>query len=116
MKHHDDPRAGHGGIGRTLELLKRYFHWEGIANDIARYIAECLTYQGNRVTRHKPYGKLKSLPLPFGPWEEISMDFITGLPLSVGLDNRMYDAILMIVDRYTKISLFIPTIKNINAA
>jgi len=43
IKHHNDPRAGHKGIGRTLELLKRHFHWEGIANDIARYIAECST-------------------------------------------------------------------------
>ena len=43
-KHHDNPRAGHRGIGRTLELLKRYFHWEGIADDIARYIAECSIY------------------------------------------------------------------------
>jgi len=115
-RHHDDPRAGHGGIGRTLELLKRHFHWEGIADDVAKYIAECSTCQGNRVPRHKPYGKLKSLPLPPGPWEEISMDFITGLPPSVGLDDRTYDAILVIVDRYTKMSLFIPTIKDVNAA
>ena len=44
------------------------------------------------------------------------MDFITGLPPSIGLDDRTYDAILVIVDRYTKMSLFIPTTKDINAA
>ena len=44
------------------------------------------------------------------------MDFITGLPPSVGLDDRTYDAILVIVDRYTKMSLFIPTTKDVNAA
>ena len=45
----------------------------------------------------------------------MSMDFIIGLPPSVGLDDHIYDIILMVVDRYTKMSLFIPITKDINA-
>src|SRR5258708_7805728 len=52
---------------------------------------------------HKPYG-LKQLPIPGQPWESISMDFIEQLPMSEG-----FTAILVIVDRLTKQSLFIPT-------
>src|SRR5258708_10086285 len=52
---------------------------------------------------HKPYG-LKQLPIPGQPWESISMDFIEQLPLLEG-----FTAILVIVDRLTKQSLFIPT-------
>jgi len=44
------------------------------------------------------------------------MDFIIDLPPSIGLDNRVYDAILVIIDRYTKMALFIPTTKTLNAA
>src|SRR5258707_5727153 len=53
---------------------------------------------------HKPYGLLKQLPIPSQPWESISMDCINQLPASEG-----FTAILVIVDRLTKQSLFIPT-------
>jgi hypothetical protein len=50
------------------------------------------------------------------PWTNISIDFVTGLPLSrdpaIGL---AYDAILVIVDRFTKYTLFIPFRKNYTA-
>jgi hypothetical protein len=36
------------------------------------------------------------------------MDFITGLPLS-WRNGVVYDAILVIVDRYTKMARYIPT-------
>ena len=54
--------------------------------------------------RHKPYGLLKQLPVPERPWNSISMDFIEPLPPSSGCDS-----ILVIVDRLTKQSIFIPT-------
>lgn len=50
------------------------------------------------------------------PFQEISIDFITGFPPSQGADGETYDAILVIVDRFTKMGLFIPTIKTLNAA
>jgi hypothetical protein len=53
---------------------------------------------------HKPYRLLKQLPIPERPWHSISMDFIEKLPNSAG-----FDAILVIVDRFTKQALFIPT-------
>src|SRR5258707_726174 len=52
----------------------------------------------------KPYSLLKQLPIPSQPWESISMDFIEQLPTSEG-----FTVILVIVDRLTKQSLFIPT-------
>jgi hypothetical protein len=43
------------------------------------------------------------------PWEDISIDFVTGLPLSKDLVTELtYDAILVIVDRFTKYILIIP--------
>ena len=56
--------------------------------------------------RHAPYGHLVPLAQPTAPMEEITMDFVTGLPPSRYL-NRAYDAILVIVDRYTKIARYI---------
>jgi transposase InsO family protein len=55
------------------------------------------------------------LPQPSRPWKEISMDFITQLPISkVGTEE--YNAILTIVDRYTKMAIFLPVLDTIDAA
>ena len=43
------------------------------------------------------------------------MDFITNLPPSLGRDRRAYNAIIVIVDRFTKFSLYKPTRKNLKA-
>jgi hypothetical protein len=59
---------------------------------------------------------MQPIELPEKPWTNILMDFVTGLPLlrdpATGL---AYDAILVIVDRFTKYTLFIPFRKNYTA-
>ena len=43
------------------------------------------------------------------------MDFITGVPPSLGVDKRAYNAILVVVDRYTKLARYYPILKTITA-
>src|SRR5262249_11366455 len=62
------------------------------------------------ITR-KPQGLLQPLPVPAGPWQDISYDFITGLP-----ESEEKNAILNVVDRCTKQAHFIPTTENVNAS
>ena len=54
----------------------------------------------------KPAGKLMPNPIPTGPWINISVDFITGLPEAQG-----YDAILVVCDCFTKQVHIIPMTK-----
>lgn len=112
--HHDDPLAGHFGTTRTLELIQRKYYWENIAQETRKYVKECPVCQYVTSRRHKPYGTLQSLPRPTQPFQECSMDFITGLP-KVEHHGRIVDAILVIVDRYTKYATFLPVSTTINA-
>ncbi|SPC64593.1 related to TY3B TY3B protein [Ustilago sp. UG-2017b] len=59
---------------------------------------------------HKPYGHLKSLPVPPHPWSSISMDLIEQLPSSSD-----FTAILVVVDRLTKMAIFVPTTNELDA-
>jgi hypothetical protein len=78
--------------------LKELFWWNNMKRDIAKYIAECHTYQRVKAEHQSPAGLLQHLDILEWKWEEIGMDFITGLPLT----KRHKDMIWVIVDRLTK--------------
>ena len=111
---HDDPLAGHFGVDRTALLIRRSYFWPTLARDVQEYIETCDVCQRTKAKRHRPYGELSSLPVPTKPWEEITMDFITGLPASRRADG-VYDTVLVIVDRFTKVTRYIPCKKTIDA-
>src|SRR5260370_36880229 len=77
---------------------------------VKSYINSCMNCTCNKAPHHKPYGKLKQLPIPNKPWNSISMDFIEHLPAANG-----FTAILVIVNCLTKQSLFIPTYDTIHS-
>ena len=107
---HDGATAGHFGIFKTCELVSRSYHWPGLRQFVKKFVTTCDTCQRNKTVRHKPYGLLQPLPVPEIPWSSISMDFIVQLPLSNG-----HTAILVVVDRMTKMAHFIPTTDDIDA-
>lgn len=111
---HDDPQGGHQSSKRTLSSLRLKYYWHGMAKDVEEYCKTCDPCQRARVHCHKPYGMLEPLPTPQGPMDSITLDFITGLPPSQWI-NWVYDAILVIVDRYTKFAMYLPCSKTIDA-
>jgi hypothetical protein len=52
----------------------------------------------------RPVGLLQPLSFPAWKWEDISMDFIVGLPLT----GHTFNSIWIIIDRLTKSAHFIP--------
>jgi hypothetical protein len=61
------------------------------------------TCQQAKHETYKSSGLLSSLPIPAATWQDLSMDFIDGLPKSEG-----YSIILVVVGRFTKYAHFIP--------
>ena len=68
-----------------------------MGHDVIQYIQNCHTCQHSRTSRHAPYGILRPLPISDQSWQEISVDFVTGLPLA-----DRYDSICVIVDRFSE--------------
>lgn len=108
--HHDTPAFGHPGRAKTLELIQREYYWKSIRKDVDRYVRNCDTCRRSRTARHSPFGLLRSLPTPQAPWQDISMDFVVGLPWSNG-----HDAIWVVADRLTKQRHLVPCRGDVDA-
>jgi hypothetical protein len=67
-------------------------------------VARCDTCQRTKAEHQKPAGLLQPLPVPEWKWEEIGMDFVTGLPRT----QKGNDSIWVIIDRLTKVTHFVP--------
>lgn len=111
---HDDPMAGHFGFKKTLHKMKRRYKWVGMDKDVSRYCKECLLCQRAKAPKHAPYGLLNPLQPPDGPWQDVTMDFITDLPPCKYL-RQVYDSILVIVCRLTKMAHYVPVWSKITA-
>ena len=108
---HDSPLAGHLGIRKTKTLIKRSFYWPNMDKQIEQYVKACDKCQRNKSLNMKPGGLLQPLPTPTSNWEHISMDFIVQLPKT----SSGSDAILVVVDKLSKMAKFIPTTTNAGA-
>jgi hypothetical protein len=109
-EHHDTLLAGHPGRSKTFNLLSRQYFWKTMRKQVDRYVRSCAECQKSRTCRHASFGVLRLLPVPEKPWEDISMDFVTGLPECEG-----YDAIWVVVDRLSKMRHFVPCKTTVDA-
>jgi hypothetical protein len=71
--------------------------------EIAKYVSECDVCQRIKASLLKVAGTLQPLPIPSWKWEDISMNFIIGLPNT----SQKHDSIWVIIDRLTKIAHFL---------
>jgi hypothetical protein len=85
------------------DLNEKYW-WYGLKRDVATRVALCDVCQRVKAEHQRPAGLLQPLKVPEWKWEEISIDFIIGLPRT----RDGYDSIWVIVDRLTKVAHFIP--------
>jgi hypothetical protein len=99
---HATPTAGHSGFTKTYDRVKCSFFWDGMKQDIRKFVTECEVCQRNKGETVKSPGTLQPLPIPPTIWKDISKDFITGLPKSM---NK--SVIMVVVDRLSKYAHFL---------
>lgn len=109
---HSAPAHGHQGVWKTFKRLQQHHDGKFTRQEIQAALAKCDLCKKSKASRHKPYGELQPLTVPNAPWESVSMDFITDLPPSKEpMTGKAHDAILVIVDRFTKYAYFLPYLK-----
>ncbi|TYK01415.1 ty3-gypsy retrotransposon protein [Cucumis melo var. makuwa] len=101
---HSSPFSMHPGSTKMYQDLKRVYWWRNMKREVAEFVSKCLVCQQVKAPRQKPAGLLQSLSIPEWKWENVSMDFITGLPRTL----RGFTVIWVVVDRLTKSAHFVP--------
>ncbi|KAJ9515263.1 hypothetical protein QJQ45_002393 [Haematococcus lacustris] len=109
---HDIPISGHLGRDKTYQQLSRHYFWPRMAASVHDYVRTCPCCQRNKSNTAKPIGLLHPLPVPQHRWEQVSMDLITQLPSTAA----GHDAIVVFVDRLTKMIHAVPTTTTVSAS
>lgn len=99
---HDVPYAAHPGRDKMLHVLTASYFWPRMSRDIAEFVASCDRCQRCKPRTQKLAGLHKPLEVPAGPWLSVSMDFMTDLPRT----RRGRDAMMVVVDRFSKMAHF----------
>ncbi|XP_074570594.1 uncharacterized protein LOC141827268 [Curcuma longa] len=107
---HSGGLAGHFGRDKTLMLVRDRFHWPKLGSDVEKIVKRCVTC--HRAKMHgSNAGLYTPLPIPTTPWEDVSMDFMVGLPRT----QKGKDSIMVVVDRFSKMAHFVPCNKTMDA-
>jgi hypothetical protein len=98
------PYVGHPGYQKTITVVRNQFIWPGMKNDVDDYISKCMECQRVNSKHRHPTVLLEPLPILEKKWEVVTIDFITKFPRTV----RQHDSIMVVVDKMTKGTHFVP--------
>jgi hypothetical protein len=76
---HSGRLMGHFGAKKTEQVLADHFFWPKMRRDVERHVIRCESCHKAK-SRLNPHGLYTPLPIPGAPWEDISIDFVLGLP------------------------------------
>jgi hypothetical protein len=85
---HSSKLSIHPDSNKMYYDLKPYYWWTKMRKEIAAYVARCDTCCRVKAV-HMKAGLLQPLSILGWKWEEISMDFIVGLPPTVKNHNSI---------------------------
>ena len=109
--YHESKFYGHSGVLRTMALIKRDYVCSHLRYYVERYILSCDVCQAAKSRRVDTARVPRPLPVPDTKWHSVSVDWVSGLPPT----TRGHDAIMTVVDQFSKRGMFIPCRKDMTA-
>ena len=103
--------GGHIAYHKTLEQLQHFYYCPQMRRDVKIFVSTCkiCQYAKGRSQNTRLY---TPLPISERPWDSVSMDFVLGFPKT----RKCIDYVFMVVDRFSKMSHFIPCPKTSDAS
>lgn len=95
---HNPPSAAHGGVDKTLELVKRYFYWPGVSAEVRKFVAECSICKETKAPNQTLRPPMGVPAIAERPFQHIYIDLLGPYPRSKSGNT----VILIILDQLTK--------------
>lgn len=89
----------HSGVTKMNLDLKKIYWWSGMTKDTMEFVAKCQNCQQVKYEHQRPADFLQRIPIPKLKWERRTMDYVFGLPKTLG----KFDSIRVVVYRLTKL-------------
>ncbi|KAE8193096.1 hypothetical protein CF328_g5148 [Tilletia controversa] len=102
-EHHHAIRSGHPSADRTAANMSEYLFAHALSQRVTAHVQACYECQSNKPRRHKPYGDMEPIVTPSEVFHTCGVDFVSGVPRTA--DG--FEAIMVMVDKYTKFAFFI---------
>ena len=109
-KKHSGGLVGHFGIDKTISFLKEKYYWPQLYKVVKKFVKSCGVCQIAKGVSQKT-SLYTPIFVPEKPWSDISMDFLLGLSKTM----KGYESIFVVVDRFSKMTHFIPFKKTSDA-
>jgi hypothetical protein len=109
-ENHSGGLARHFGHDKMFSKLNGSYFWLGMRTNVKKFLDRCRIFHHAKRKR-KNTGLYQPLPIPERSWDAVSMDFILGLART----QRGCDSIFMVVERFSKMTHFIPCQKTSDA-
>lgn len=101
-EYHTTPIRGHVGVTKTIAKFSAQFYWPKLREDVNEFVKSCSICQQANTSNTLRAWLLNPLPIPTQVWEDVAMNFITGLPSYYG-----FNVITVIVDILSKYAHFV---------
>ncbi|GFU85490.1 hypothetical protein TNCV_3178121 [Trichonephila clavipes] len=79
---HDAPTAGHLGLAKTYDRIRKRFYWPGMYRNVVRYVMHCRECQRRKSVPQRPPGRLVPIPPAIAPFHRIGIDLLGRFPMS----------------------------------
>lgn len=95
---HNPPSASHGGVDKTINLIKRQYFWPGMSKDIREFIANCQICKETKAPNCSLRPPMGSPAIAERPFQNMYVDLIGPYPRSKSGNSF----ILIILDQLSK--------------
>lgn len=95
---HDSAVASHGGISKTLSLIRQYFYWPKLVTDVKEYIAQCEVCNTSKPTNKILTPKMGNMATSCRPFQRLYVEILGPYPRS----KKGFIGLLIVLDHFSK--------------
>lgn len=95
---HDSVLASHGGIGKTIELIRRHCYWPRMATDVKEYVRNCEVCKTTKATNQNLRPEMGKMAVSERPFQRLYVDLLGPYPRS----KKGFIGLLIVLDHFSK--------------